>query len=110
MNEALVSVIMPAYNAGKFITESIESVIAQTYAYWELLIVDDGSTDNTKNVIQNFSEKDKKIRYFFQANGKQGKARNMALSYASGNYIAFLDADDIWLPQKLEVQVKEIEE
>lgn len=105
-----VSVIMPAYNAALYVAESIKSVMSQTYANWELLIVDDGSVDNTKDIIQNFCKKDSRIHYFFQQNGKQGKARNLALSHATGNYIAFLDADDIWLPEKLEIQLKEIEE
>jgi glycosyltransferase involved in cell wall biosynthesis len=109
MNEE-VSVIMPAYNAEKFIAESIASVIAQSYPNWELLIVDDGSTDATKHLIESFCLKDERIKYYYQQNGKQGKARNLALSYAKGTYIAFLDADDVWLPQKLEVQLEEIKE
>ncbi len=101
---------MPAYNAAAFIAESIGSVINQTYTNWELLIVDDGSTDNTKSIIKNYSSNDSRIQYFYQQNGRQGKARNLALSYAKGTYVAFLDADDVWLPQKLTVQLKEIEE
>lgn len=110
MNNSLVSVIMPAYNAGEFITESIESVIEQTYNNWELLVVDDGSTDNTKELIHNFCLADKRIKYFWQQNGKQGKARNLALANAKGGYIAFIDADDVWLPEKLSVQLKQVEE
>lgn len=110
MNESLVSVVMPAYNAEDFIAQSIASVIEQTYKMWELLIVDDGSTDNTKAIIESYCNKDLRIKYFYQQNGKQGKARNLALSYAKGMYTAFLDADDIWLPQKLNIQIKELEE
>jgi teichuronic acid biosynthesis glycosyltransferase TuaG len=110
MSVPVVSIIMPAYNAEKFIEESIESVINQTYANWELLIVDDGSTDATKNRIESFCKQDGRIKCFRQPNGKQGKARNLALSQARGEYIAFLDADDLWLPEKLELQLVEIKE
>jgi glycosyltransferase involved in cell wall biosynthesis len=101
---------MPAYNAGRFLNQSINSVLHQTYMSWELLVVDDGSTDNTKTVIQSFCEKDKRIKYHYQKNGKQGKARNTALQHAKGVYIAFIDADDTWLPGKLEQQVADINE
>ncbi len=110
MDKPLVSIIIPAYNAEKFIAESIESVINQTYTNWELLIVDDGSTDNTKAIIKSFCAKDARIQYFWQQNGKQGKARNLALQHALGVYIAFLDADDVWLPQKLDIQLQELRE
>ncbi len=109
MIDSLVSIVMPTYNAANFITESVESVIQQTYKNWELLIVDDGSTDDTKRVIQRFSN-DSRIQYFHQQNRGQGKARNLGLSYATGNYIAFLDADDIWMPNKLETQLQELQE
>lgn len=105
-----VSVIMPAFNASKFISESIESVIAQTFPHWELIIVDDGSTDNTAGIIQTFARTEKRIKYVWQMNGKQGRARNNALKLALGRYIAFLDADDLWMPNKLEIQLGEIEE
>jgi teichuronic acid biosynthesis glycosyltransferase TuaG len=108
MYEPLVSVIMPAYNAEQYITESIESVVAQTYTQWELLIVDDGSTDGTKKIIESYCKQDGRIKYFRQPNSKQGKARNLALANATGAYVAFLDADDVWLPQKLSVQLEEI--
>lgn len=109
MNEDdLISVVMPAYNAEKFIAESIESVLAQTYNNWELLIVDDGSTDNTKTIIKGFCIKDQRIKYYYQENGRQGKARNLALKHAHGKYIAFLDADDLWLPEKLHLQLEDI--
>jgi glycosyltransferase involved in cell wall biosynthesis len=110
MSQPLVSIIMPAYNAEKFIAESIESVLAQTYTNWELLVVDDGSTDNTKQIVEKFCAADHRVKYFYQPNGKQGKARNNGLTHATGKYIAFLDSDDVWLPQKLETQLKEIEE
>lgn len=104
----VVSVIMPAFNASKYIQESICSVIAQTYSNWELIIVDDGSTDNTANIILKNCTLDTRIKYFYQENGKQGKARNLGISHSKGKYIAFLDADDIWCPEKLEIQLEEI--
>jgi len=108
MSDQLVSIIMPAYNAEKYIAASIESVIQQTYTYWELLIVDDGSTDQTAAIIKHYTSVDKRIKYFFQENGRQGKAKNLAIANSSGIFIAFLDADDLWLKEKLEVSIHEI--
>ena len=102
---ALVSIIMPAYNAARYIGESIESVQAQTYLSWELLVVDDGSTDATGRIVQDYSRRDQRVRYIYQQNARQGRARNNGLAQAAGAYIAFLDADDLWLPNKLQVQV-----
>jgi glycosyltransferase involved in cell wall biosynthesis len=99
----LISIITPAYNASKFIAQTIECVLAQSFVDWEMIIVDDGSTDETALVIKPFL-KDKRIKYFYQENGKQSKARNHALRYAKGEYIAFLDADDSWHPKKIEIQ------
>lgn len=107
MINTLVSIIMPAYNAENFISESIESVIGQTYANWELIIVDDGSTDNTRNVVHRYINRDTRIHYFFQENARQAKARNTGIKNSKGDIIAFLDADDLWLPQKLELSLKE---
>ncbi|MET0466194.1 MAG: glycosyltransferase family A protein, partial [Chitinophagaceae bacterium] len=101
----LVSVIMPAYNAEKHIAESIQCVIDQDYPDWELLVVDDGSSDKTATIIQHFADKDSRIKYIYQQNGRQGKARNNGLRHARGEYIAFLDADDLWIPDKLSIQV-----
>lgn len=108
-SKGLVSIIMPAYNASSFISEAINSVINQTYVDWELIIVDDGSTDNTAETIKNWLEIDKRIQYFYQENGKQGKARNLGIAKSKGIYLAFLDADDLWLPEKLSCQVDEIQ-
>jgi teichuronic acid biosynthesis glycosyltransferase TuaG len=105
-----VSVIMPAYNASDYIQESINSVIAQTFTNWELIIVDDGSTDKTSVIIENYCNQDERIKYYYQENGKQGKARNFGVSLANAKYIAFLDADDLWMPEKLEIQLQQIEE
>lgn len=110
MKTPKVSVIMPAYNAESFIGDAINSVVNQTYSNWELIVVDDGSTDNTVEKMKSWLEKESRIQYFYQANGKQGKARNLGISKAKGYYLAFLDADDLWLPEKLEIQIKEIQE
>lgn len=108
INKPVVSVIMPAYNASGYIQEAINSVIAQTYTNWELIIIDDGSTDSTSEIIINNCNQDLRVKYFYQENGKQGRARNLGLYHARGPYIAFLDADDLWLPEKLEIQLEEI--
>ncbi len=105
----LVSIIMPTYNCGRFIAESIQSVLAQTYTNWELIIVDDCSTDNTAEVVASFE--DKRIHYL-QNEQNEGAAltRNKALRAAQGRYIAFLDSDDLWLPTKLERQIAFMEQ
>jgi teichuronic acid biosynthesis glycosyltransferase TuaG len=100
----LVSVITPAYNAQKYIAQTIESVLSQTYTHWEMIIVDDGSTDQTAATIKPFL-KDSRIKYVYQTNGKQGKARNLGIKHAQGKYLAFLDADDLWHATKLEKQL-----
>jgi glycosyltransferase involved in cell wall biosynthesis len=106
MNNPLVSVIMPAYNAEKYITDSINSVIAQTYTEWEIIVIDDGSTDNTSSVVKKITEKDNRVKYIYQENGRQGKARNNGIRHSQGEYIAFLDADDLWVPEKVRIQVE----
>ena len=110
MAAELVSIIMPAYNAGKYIADSIRSVIAQTWSNWELLVVDDGSSDDTAGIVKEFVARDARIKYFFQENGRLGKARNTGLKNASGELIAFLDSDDLWLETKLELQTKAMSE
>src|SRR5262249_23306047 len=102
----VVSIIMPAYNAGKYIADSIQSVLAQTYSDWELIVVDDGSADNTASIVQQFVTRDSRINYFFQENGRLGKARNTGIKEARGALIAFLDSDDLWLETKLELQLQ----
>lgn len=100
----LVSIIMPSYNTGRFIADSIASVQAQTYTNWELIIVDDCSTDNTDEVVAAFS--DARIRYLKnECNSGAAVSRNRALREAKGRWIAFLDSDDLWEPQKLEMQI-----
>lgn len=105
----LVSIIMPTYNCGRFIRESISSVLAQTYTAWELLIVDDCSTDNTAELLAAY--KDERIHYMRnEQNLGAALTRNRALREAKGRYIAFLDADDLWLPDKLERQIAFMEQ
>lgn len=101
----LVSIIMPSYNTARFIRESIQSVLDQTYQNWELLIVDDCSTDNTDEVVA--SIEDDRIKYFKnEKNSGAAVSRNRALREAKGKWIAFLDSDDLWLPEKLEKQIQ----
>ncbi|MGN0777515.1 MAG: glycosyltransferase family 2 protein, partial [Aristaeellaceae bacterium] len=102
----LVSVIMPTYNCGQFIAQSIQSVIDQTVTDWELLIVDDGSTDSTGAAVKPFMQGDPRIHYMRLAhNGGPAAARNEGLRRAAGKYIAFLDSDDLWVPEKLDKQM-----
>jgi len=103
----LVSIVTPAYNAHRFIGECIESVIAQSYQNWELIIIDDGSTDETVDIIQQYVNRDYRIILFSnEINIGASKSRNIAIKEAKGDYIAFLDSDDIWLPKKLEIQME----
>ena len=105
MIDGLVSIIMPSWNTGRFIGESIQSVLNQTYRNWELIIVDDCSTDNTDEVVASFQ--DERIRYFHnEHNSGAALTRNYALREARGEWIAFLDSDDLWEPEKLEHQIK----
>jgi teichuronic acid biosynthesis glycosyltransferase TuaG len=108
--QELVSVIMPAYNAGRHVAESVRSVQAQTYPAWELVVVDDGSTDDTGEVVRRLAEGDARVRYVRRPNGGQGAARNTGIAEARGGLVAFLDADDLWLPEKLAAQVAVLEE
>ena len=101
-----VSIITPSYNSSRFIVECVNSVIAQTYQNWEMLIVDDGSKDNSTKVIKNLSKKDQRVHVFFlKENVGAAEARNFAIRKAKGRYIAFLDSDDLWDPKKLEIQI-----
>ena len=104
MENELVSIIMPSWNTGNFIAESIQSVINQTYKNWELIIVDDCSTDNTDEVVSFY--KDQRIKYLKnEKNSGAAITRNKALREAQGEWIAFLDSDDLWAPEKLEHQI-----
>lgn len=105
MKEGLVSVITPCYNGSRFISETIESVMKQTYPEWEMLIVDDGSTDDSAKIVQGYTEKDARVRLIRQENGGSASARNHGIREAEGQYIALLDADDLWEPEFLEKQI-----
>ena len=105
MIKGLVSIIMPSWNTAEFIAESVQCVIDQTYQNWELLIVDDCSTDNTDEVVAPFLA-DKRVKYFHnEKNSGAALTRNKAMREAQGEWIAFLDSDDLWTPDKLEKQV-----
>lgn len=110
MKKGLVSIITPAYNAEKFIGETIESVLNQTYQNWEMLIIDDGSKDKTEDVVMQYVEKDSKIKLIKQKNAGSGAARNNGIREAEGNYICLLDADDTWNYNFLDEQIKLIKE
>jgi len=105
MNE-LVSIIIPTYNTEKFIRATLQSVQNQTYQNWEMILVDDASTDRTVSVIEEFAKNDSRIKLFkLEKNSGNGFARNIALEKAVGKYIAYLDADDLWFSNKLEKQI-----
>jgi glycosyltransferase involved in cell wall biosynthesis len=102
MNPAFVSVVIPTYNYGHFVVEAVESVLAQTYRDLEIIVVDDGSTDDTRKRLEPFMDR---IRYIHQQNQGLSTARNAGIHAAKGEWIAFLDSDDLWHPRKLEVQM-----
>ena len=111
MKENLVSVIMPTYNCGKFIEETIKSVANQTYKNWELIIVDDCSKDNTEEIVNRYVERDSRIKYHrLETNQGAAVARTKAMKMARGSYMAFLDSDDLWKNDKLEKQINFMEE
>lgn len=105
----LASIVMPSFNTGKYIKETIDSVLAQTFSNWELLIVDDCSTDDTDEVIRPYLT-DERIKYLKNIkNSGAAVSRNRALREARGRWIAFLDSDDLWMPEKLENQIRFME-
>ncbi|PGT97398.1 glycosyltransferase family 2 protein [Bacillus cereus] len=102
----LISIITPTYNCGEFIAETIESVIKQTYQDWEMIIVDDCSTDNTKEIVEKYAMVDNRIKYYLlEENSGAAVSRTRAMELATGKYIAFLDSDDLWTEDKLEHQL-----
>ena len=102
-----VSIITPTFNSERFIAETILSVQAQTYLDWEMIIIDDCSTDRTAEIVASFQEKDSRIKYFYNTtNNGSAFSRNLALQKAKGKWIAFLDSDDLWHPEKLEKQIE----
>ena len=105
--ESLVTIIMPAFNSEAYISCAIKSVQQQTYRNWELIVVDDCSTDNTCTIVENLQKDDDRIfLYKQQSNSGAAQARNRALKEAKGRFITYLDADDVWFPQKLERQIE----
>ena len=106
MIKGLVSVITPTYNCGRFIAQTIEAVQAQTYENWEMCIVDDCSTDDTKAVVEGYMANDSRIKYYcLPENSGAAVARTKAMELAQGEFMAFCDSDDLWLPEKLERQL-----
>jgi len=102
----LVTIITPSYKSEKFISQTIESVLSQTYQNWEMIIVDDASPDNSNNIIEKYCQKDARIKLIkIEINSNPAVARNRAIKEAKGRYIAFLDADDLWKSKKLEKQL-----
>lgn len=106
----LVSVVMPTYNYGHFIGETLDSLRAQTYGEWECVVVDDGSTDNTAEIVGAYAASDPRVKYIRQQNQLQSAAKNLGLKMCAGQYVQFLDADDLIEARKLELQVAYLEE
>lgn len=111
MKEGLVSIVTPLYNSEKYIEETILSVLDQTYTNWEMLIIDDCSTDNGPNIVKRYIEQDERIKYLkLEKNSGAAVSRNKAIELAEGEYVAFLDSDDLWKKEKLEKQIKFMKE
>jgi glycosyltransferase involved in cell wall biosynthesis len=108
--QPLISVVMPVYNIAAYLDEAISSILAQTYPNIEIIIVDDGSTDDSAEVVRAWASRDERIRPLFIAHGGAGKARNEGIKIALGEYLAFHDADDIALPERLSVQLAWMQE
>lgn len=107
MSATAVSIVTPAYNAAAYLPAAIDSALAQGYRDWEMLVVDDCSRDGTRDVVAEYAARDPRIRLIVQPrNGGPARARQAAVERAQGRYIAFLDSDDCWLPQKLERQLE----
>lgn len=111
MEKGLVSIITPTYNCGRFISKTIDSVQSQTYKNWEMIIVDDCSNDDTREIVSKYQKNDNRIKYYkLEKNSGAAVARNKAMDLANGEYIAFLDSDDLWYPHKLEKQINFMKE
>ncbi|MES2278856.1 MAG: glycosyltransferase family A protein [Bacteroidota bacterium] len=106
MPKPLISVIMPAFNAAEYMAESIDTVICQTFTDWELIVINDGSTDDTEAIAHKYVAADARIKLINQTNKKLSAARNAGIQAATGPWIAFLDADDLWMPEKLALQIQ----
>ena len=105
----MVSVVIPTHNRVEFIGETVDSVLAQTYTDLEVIIVDDGSSDGTGDYIRSRYADDSRVRYIWQENAERSAARNRGIDEARGEFVAFLDSDDLWLPKKLELQMQIME-
>lgn len=105
MQDNLVSIITPMYNASRFVAQTIESVLVQTYPHWEMLVINDGSKDNSAEIVEGYIKRDNRIKLFHQENSGTAAARNNSIRRANGRYIALLDADDLWKPMFLESQL-----
>lgn len=107
-NEPLVTIIIPNFNTEKYLPETIDSVLVQSYKNWELLIVDDHSTDNSQKIIQSYCDKDERIHYLTTKKNSGGPAtpRNVGIDHAKGDYIAFLDSDDVWYNERLKFHME----
>jgi glycosyltransferase involved in cell wall biosynthesis len=105
----MVSVIIPTYNRSKYICDCIDSVLDQSYQEFEIILIDDGSTDNTREIIQNKYKFEKRLKYIYQNNQERSAARNKGIEESSGEYLAFLDSDDLWHQDKLLMQVTILE-
>lgn len=109
MNTPVVSVIIPAYNSQRYIEETIQSVLNQIYTNFELIVVDDGSTDGQRDLIFKFCNSDSRVRYVYQQNSGVSAARNTGFNHSTGRYVAFLDSDDVWLPDNLSTKLAKFE-
>ena len=105
MQEDLISIITPMYNGEKYVSQTIETVLSQSFPHWEMLIVDDGSRDASPKIVSAYAQRDNRVRLIQQPNGGSASARNNALRQAKGRYICFLDADDLWDSNFLEEQL-----
>lgn len=105
MTHHLVSIVTPCYNAQRYIAQTLDSVIAQTYPHWELIVVDDGSRDDSARIVRDYMEKEPRIRLLQQENAGSAAARNTGIRAAQGRYLALLDADDLWEPEFLSRQL-----
>ena len=103
MDNDLISIVVPVYNSEQFLSACLNSLLSQTYCFFEIIVVDDGSTDSSGRVCDSYAEKDKRVKVFHQRNGGVSKARNLGLSKASGKWVLFCDSDDQFFPDSLEV-------
>jgi glycosyltransferase involved in cell wall biosynthesis len=105
---SLVSIIIPMYNAGLYIRQTVQSALDQSYRNIELIIMNDGSTDNSEQIVRQMEKEDSRIKYYYKTNSGVSDTRNKGIALAQGNYIAFLDADDLWKPDNLEKKINAI--